>query len=239
VREPRAPAQGRLSLRGAVADVAALIGTLPGRRSLTAFLLGSMLYRDALVALYAFGGVYAILVLDWTTIQIGVFGIVAAITAAGASWVGGRLDRSMGPKPVIVGAVLLLTGALLAICFTDRTMVLGVPVGPGSGAPDMLLYVMGAVIGGAGGVVQAASRTMMALHADPARPTEAFGLYALSGKATAFLAPAMIWIGTEATGSARLGYLPVAGLFIAGLVLLAWVKPAGETETWSVRPSSA
>jgi UMF1 family MFS transporter len=204
-----------------------------------AFLLGSMLYRDALVALYAFGGVYAVLVLDWTTVQIGVFGIVAAITAGVASWVGGRLDRRHGPKPVIVVAVLALTAALLAICFTDRSMVLGVPVGPGSGAPDILLYVMGAVIGGAGGVVQAASRTMMALHADPARPTEAFGLYALSGKATAFLAPAMIWIGTEATGSARLGYLPVAGLFIAGLVLLAWVRPKGESDTWSAQPSPA
>ncbi|PWJ16197.1 MFS transporter [Jannaschia seohaensis] len=239
VREPRAPALGRLSLRGAVGDVVTLVRALPGRPSLTAFLLGSMLYRDGLVALYAFGGVYARLVLDWSTVQIGIFGIVAAITAAIASWVGGRLDRRFGPKPVIVGAVLSLTGALLAICFTDRTMVLGLPVAEGSGAPDMLLYVTGAVIGGAGGVVQAASRTMMALHANPARPTEAFGLYALSGKATAFLAPAMIWIGTEVTGSARLGYLPVAGLFIAGLVLLAWVRPKGESDTWSAPPSSA
>ena len=239
VREPRAAMGGRASLRGAVRDVAALVRALPGRRSLMAFLLGSMLYRDALVALYAFGGVYARLVLDWTTVQIGLFGIVAAVTAAVASWIGGRLDRRHGPKPVIAGAVLLLTGALLAICFTDRTMVVGLPVAPGSGAPDLLLYVAGAVIGGAGGVVQAASRTMMALHANPARPTEAFGLYALSGKATAFLAPAMIWIGTEATGSARLGYLPVAGLFIAGLVLLAFVRPRGESETWSVQPSSA
>ncbi|TFL18711.1 MFS transporter [Jannaschia formosa] len=239
VREPRAPALGRLTLGGAFGDVMALVRQLPGRQSLTAFLLGSMLYRDALVALYAFGGVYARLVLDWSTVQIGVFGIVAAITAGVASWVGGRLDRRHGPKPVIFGSVLLLTGALLAICFTDRTMVLGVPVGPGSGAPDLLLYVMGAVIGGAGGVVQAASRTMMALHANPARPTEAFGLYALSGKATAFLAPALIWIGTTATGSARLGYLPVAGLFIAGLILLAWVKPRGESETWSASPSPA
>jgi UMF1 family MFS transporter len=239
VREPATPRQGRASLKGAVADVLALIRALPGRRSLTAFLLGSMLYRDALVALYAFGGVYAVLVLDWTTPQIGVFGIVAAITAAVASWAGGRLDARLGPKPVITGAVLALTTALLAICFTSREMVLGLPVAEGSGAPDLLLYLAGAVIGGAGGVLQAASRTMMVLHANPARPTEAFGLYALSGKATAFLAPAMIWAGTEITGSARLGYLPVAGLFIAGLILLAWVDPEGEAKTWSPEPSPA
>jgi UMF1 family MFS transporter len=228
VRDDPAPPIAPLSLRGAVGDVLALLRALPGRRSLTAFLLGSMFYRDALVALYAFGGVYARLVLDWSTTEIGIFGILAAITAAIASWIGGRLDGAFGPKPVIVGAVAILTAALLSICFTSREMVLGVPVAPGSGAPDLLLYVVGAVIGGAGGVLQAASRTLMAAHSDPARPAEAFGLYALSGKATAFLAPALIWIGTEVTGSARLGYLPVAGLFIVGLVLLAWVKPHGE-----------
>jgi UMF1 family MFS transporter len=228
VREAPGPTLGRISLRGAVGDVIALLRALPGRRSLTAFLLGSMFYRDALVALYAFGGVYARLVLDWSTTEIGVFGILAVITAAIASWIGGRLDGAFGPKPVIVGAVAILTCALLAICFTSREMVLGLPVAPGSRAPDLLLYVVGAVIGGAGGVVQAASRTMMAAHAHPDRPTEAFGLYALSGKATAFLAPALIWVGTTVTGSARLGYLPVAGLFILGLVLLAWVKPQGE-----------
>ena len=39
---------------------------------------------DALAALYSFGGVYAVLVLDWETTQIGIFGILGAVTAAGA-----------------------------------------------------------------------------------------------------------------------------------------------------------
>ena len=227
VREPRLTARP-LSLRGAAGDVMALLRQLPGRPSLTAFLAGSMLYRDALVALYSFGGVYATLVLDWETTQIGIFGIVGAVTAAVASYLGGRLDGRFGPKPVIVGAVCILTGVLLVICFTSREMVVGLPIPEGSGLPDVTLYVMGALIGGAGGVTQAASRTMMVRHADPDGAGEAFGLYALAGKATAFLAPALIWLGTTITDSARLGYLPVALLFVAGLVLLRWVDPEGD-----------
>jgi UMF1 family MFS transporter len=91
----------------------------------------------------------------------------------------------------------------------------------GSSVPDITFYICGAIIGGAGGVLQSASRSMMCRHAPPARPTEAFGLYALSGKATAFLGPALIGLTTLLTESARLGMLPLIGLFAAGLILLA------------------
>lgn len=228
VRQPAPLQVARVTLRDAWADVVALLKQVPGRRSLAAYLAGSMLYRDALAALYSFGGVYATLVLDWETTQIGIFGILGAVTAAAASWVGGRLDGAHGPKPVIVGSTLILTGVVLVLTFTSREMIVGVPVAEGSVGPDIVLYIVGAVIGGAGGVLQAASRTMMVRHADPEKATEAFGLYALAGKATAFVAPAAIGFTTWLTDSARLGIIPVAILFLAGLVLLRWVDPDGD-----------
>ncbi len=227
VRDPVGPAV-RPALRQAWGDVVGMLRALPGRPSLAAWLAGSMLYRDALVALYAFGGVYARLVLGWETTQIGVFGILSAITAALASWTGGALDARHGPKPVITVCVLVLTGVVVTLCFMSREMVFGVPVAADSLAPDVLFYALGCAIGGAGGVLQASSRTMMVRHADPDRPTEAFGLYALSGKATAFLAPLLIGLATWVTGSARLGIFPIALLFIGGLILLRWVDPEGD-----------
>ncbi|MEM7642043.1 MAG: MFS transporter [Pseudomonadota bacterium] len=228
VRQPVPVKAVRVTLRDAWADVVALVKQVPGRRSLAAYLAGSMLYRDALAALYSFGGVYATLVLDWETTQIGIFGILGAVTAAVASWIGGRLDGAHGPKPVIVGSTLILTAVVLVLTFTSREMIVGIPVPQGSGAPDIVLYLVGAIIGGAGGVLQAASRTMMVRHADPDKATEAFGLYALAGKATAFVAPAAIGVATWLTDSARLGIIPVAILFLAGLVLLRWVDPDGD-----------
>lgn len=202
------------------------------RKSLLNFLVGSMFYRDALNALYAFGGVYAALVLDWQTIQIGVFGIVAAIAAAVTTWLAGLADQRMGPKPVIRMAVWALIVVSIIIVGMSREQLFGVPLAEGSSIPDIIFYVCGAIIGGAGGAVYSSSRSMMVRHTHPERPAEAFGLFALSGKATAFLAPAFITLFTYLTNNNQLGFLPVIFLFLAGLLLLRWVNPEGDRDEW-------
>jgi len=87
--------------------------------------------------------------------------------------------------------------------------------------------------GGGGGANYSASRSMMVRHAHPERPAEAFGLFALTGRATAFLAPMLIGLFTWWTGSVQLGFLPVIGLFLIGLFLLRFVDPNGDRAEWS------
>ena len=58
--------------------------------------------------------------------------------------------------------------------------------------------------------------------------TEFFGLYALTGKATAFLGPALVAIITAATGSQRWGFSVVLIFIIVGGILLLKVH---EKET--------
>ncbi|WP_090158186.1 MFS transporter [Loktanella sp. DSM 29012] len=198
------------------------------RKSLLNFLLGSMFYRDGLNALYAFGGVYAAIVLGWTTINIGIFGIVAAIAAAIFTWVGGLADARFGPKPVIRVCVWCLIAVSVVIVGMSRESLFGVPLPVGSSLPDTIFFAAGVIIGGAGGATYAASRSMMVRHTDPDRPTEAFGLFALTGKATAFLAPASIAVFTYLTGNVQLGFLPVIFLFLLGLFLLRWVNKDGD-----------
>ena len=233
------PSAARPTVGQALRKLRATVAGVRRRRSLAAYLGASMLYRDALAALYAFAGTYAVLVLDWSVTEVGVFGVFAAVAAAIASWAGGFADARLGPRPVIRACVAALALVCLAVTATSREAVLGLTVAPGSSAPDLAFYALGAVIGGAGGILQAASRTMMVRHADPGRPTEAFGLYALSGKATAFLAPALIGATTWATGSPRLGLLPVVALFLLGLLLLSWVRPEGDVRWFQpARPRS-
>lgn len=203
------------------------------RKSLLSFLVGSMFYRDALNALYAFGGVYAALVLDWQTIQIGVFGIIAAIAAAITTWLSGLADARYGPKPVIRVAVWVLVLVSVVIVGMSREAIFGLPFAQGSGTPDIIFYICGVCIGGAGGAVYASSRSMMVRHTHPDRPAEAFGLFALTGKATAFLAPALITLFTVMTGNNQLGFLPVIFLFLIGLLLLRWVNKEGDRAEWS------
>ena len=72
------------------------------------FLLANMIYADGLVALFAFGGIYAAGTFGWGTIEIGVFGILLTITGTIGAFVGGKLDDRFGPKPVILGSLALL-----------------------------------------------------------------------------------------------------------------------------------
>ena len=207
----------------------ALIVSLRKRQSLGAHLLSSMLYRDALNALYGIGGIYASAVLGWSITQIGIFGIIAAISAAFFTWVGGIADSARGPKPVMVLSMWVLIAVCLVVAGMSREAFFGLPLAAGSAMPDIVFYLCGCAIGAAGGTLQAASRTMMVFHTTPDRATEAFGLYALSGKATTYLGTLGIALFTLITGSQRLGIaIPLIVLFILGMVFLAWVKPMGE-----------
>jgi UMF1 family MFS transporter len=213
-----------------------LVKTVKGLRhrlSLSTYLGSSMFYRDALNGLYGFGGTYAILVLNWSITSVGIFGIIGAISAALFSWVGGRLDARFGPKPVIIAAIWGLIAVCVIVVGMDRSQIFGIPLAPGSTLPDAIFFGCGVLIGGLGGTLQAASRTLMVRHTDPATPTENFGLYGLSGRATAFLAPALIGLVTSLSGSARIGIAPVIFLFLIGLVLLRWVKAEGDRDQWA------
>lgn len=227
VKEPKTLATP-LRIGAALQSLQDLIKGLRFRKSLSAYLASSLFYRDALNALYGFGGVYASNVLNWSITQIGVFGILGGITAMLASWLGGRLDRKYGPKFVIGWSIIVLMLVCVVIVGMTRESLWGIPMDPESSMPDIIFYICGGLIGAAGGPLQAASRTMLVRHTTPDRATEAFGLFALSGKVASFISPFLIAIVSHYSQSARIGISPVIGLFLLGLILLIWVKPKGE-----------
>ncbi len=232
VREPRKAdaLPVATALRAAWPELRATLRALPKRRSLTSFLVSSMFYRDALNGIYTFGGLYAAGVLGWSITMIGIFGILAIITGAIFAWLGGKADDRFGPKSVIVANVVILTAVVIGVVFISRDHVFGIAVPPGSSLPDIAFYVLGGLIGACGGALQSASRTMMVRQADPEKITEHFGLYALSGKATAFIAPLAIGITTQISDNQSTGITPIIVLLILGLILLGFVKTNGDPQ---------
>ncbi len=227
VKEPHTERRP-LNLAAAFSSLRDLLASLRYRGSLSAYLASSLFYRDALNALYGFGGVYASGVLGWEITQIGVFGVVGAVTAMIASWIGGKADRRYGPKPVIAFCIVVLIFVCIIIVGMTRESLWGIPLDPVSGTSDQIFFACGALIGAAGGALQAASRTLMVRHTTPDRATEAFGLYALSGKVASFISPALIALVTAASGSQRIGISPLIVMFLIGLVLLFFVRARGE-----------
>lgn len=209
-----------------LSDLKTTLKNLPQSPSLFAYLGSSMFYRDALNGLYTFGGIYAVGVLDWSIVQVGTFGILANITGALGAFFGGKLDDRFGPKFVVVTTVTLLMLSSFIITTTTPTETLFMSVA--QPIPDYVFYICGAMIGAAGGALQSASRTLMVDQAHPDRMAEAFGLYALSGRATSFLAPALIAVFTDLSGSQRFGVTPIVALFLIGLFLLRYVHQHGD-----------
>ncbi|MCH7816089.1 MAG: MFS transporter, partial [Proteobacteria bacterium] len=129
-----------------------------------------MIYTDGLNTLFAFGGIYAAGTFGMSFEEILKFGILLNV-AAGLGAVGfGWMDDRLGAKPTIMVSLVGLTVAGVAI------LVVETPV---------WFVVFGCGIGLFIGPAQAASRSLMARLAPPEVRSELFGLYALSGKATA------------------------------------------------------
>lgn len=214
----------KANIGAAVKTVMGLLAQLPKRKSLFSFLMSSMFARDALNGLYFFGGLYAAGVLGWSPVDMGIFGIVAILSGIFFTWIGGFLDVRFGPRDVIMSVLVILTLVTIFMVSVSRETVLFMPVTEGSSLPDTSFYLIGCIVGAAGGILQAVSRTMVVKLSDPEEVTQTFGLYALTGRATAFLAPLSIAFVTDMTGSQSMGILPLAILFVVGLILMMQVK---------------
>lgn len=217
--------QGLSTLRGTLRE-------LPQRRNVAIFLLANMVYTDGLVALFAFGGIYAAGTFGWGTIEIGVFGILLTITGTLGAYFGGKLDDRFGPKPVILGslAILIAVGAgILSIGRDHIGFVIAVlPPDPNaglfSGAAERVYVLLGLLIGIAAGPMQAASRSLLVRLAPPDRVAQFFGLFALSGRVTSFVGPFLVGLVTAATASQRSGMTVLIALFAIGALLLTRVR---------------
>lgn len=218
--------------RGGVGRLKATLAELPRLPSLGRFLLANMIYQDALVALFAFGGIYAAGVFGWQTIEIGIFGIMLTITGTLGAWLGGKVDDAIGGKAVVLGAIGCLLLACLGILSLapDRIFffVEAVPAAPGDGLfatlPEKVYLGLGLLIGLVAGPLQASSRSLMARLAPSDRVGEFFGLFALSGKVTSFLGPTLVALATTVFASQRAGLAVLIVFFLTGGALLAGVN---------------
>lgn len=178
-------------------------------RDVFRFLIARMFYADGMTTLLAFGGIYAAGTFNMEFAEVIQFGIALNVTAGIGAVVFGWADDRFGAKQVIIVnliALLVLSVAALMVesksAFWAVGLALGVFIGP----------------------TQAASRTMMARLSPRELQTEFFGLYALSGKATAFLGPLILGWVTLSFDSQRAGMATILAFFLIGLVLLLAVR---------------
>jgi UMF1 family MFS transporter len=205
-------------------------------RNALLYLIAFMLYNDGLAAIIAFGGVYASATFGWSTVTLGVFGIILTVFAIPGAFLGGKLDDLLGSKRTVqsaIAGVIIATVGIVGVT-ADRVLFLieAAPLDPARGMfgslQEKVFMGFALLLGFCMGPMQAASRTMIGRLAPPGMTGEFYGLFALSGRATAWMAPFAIGIITTATASNRLGVACVLIFLVIGFVLL-----------WSVREERA
>ena len=220
------------AVRVGLGDLKTTLTSLGRHANAARYLAANMAYTDGLIALFAFGGIYAAGTFGWGATELGLFGILLTITGTIGALSGGWLDDRLGPKRVIAATLIVLILASLAILSIDRDhlgFVFSVaPPAPGDGlfatAGEKAYLGLGALIGAAAGPLQAASRTLMARVAPRDRMTQFFGLYALTGKATSFVAPLLVAFVTHQSGSQRAGVSVLVVFFAVGFWLMRRVN---------------
>jgi UMF1 family MFS transporter len=196
------------------------------------FLAANMVYQDALVALFAFGGIYGAGVFGWGPVELGLFGILLTITGTIGALVGGALDDRLGAKPVILGSIAILALVCVAVLSLGREHVLFLvetaAPSPTDGlygtAPEKLFLALGLVIGAVAGPLQASSRSLLARLVPPEEAGRYFGLLALSGKLTSFLAPLAVAVATSVFQTQAAGSAVLIVFLVTGGALLQGVR---------------
>ncbi len=221
----------------ALAELWDTLSGLPQHPDMLFFLLARMLYIDGLTAIFAFGGIYGASVFGWQALELGIFGIALTLTGVFGAIIGGVLDDRIGARNVVMLALAILLAGTFGILSIDKSHVLyGVEVAPKdagskpfSSAGELVFLAFAMVIGIVAAPVQAASRSLLARLAPAEKVTQFFGLFAFSGKVTAFFAPFLIATVTAMTGSERAGLSAIAFFLIAGMVLMLKVhdRPRG------------
>lgn len=178
-------------------------------KNIFVFLIARMLYTDGLNTLFAFGGIYAAGTFHMSIAEVIRFGIAMNVTAGmgaiGFAWV----DDWIGPKKTIAFALISLMFFSLFILFSNSKIIFWVS------ALSVSLFL---------GPIQAASRTMMVRLAPKEQVNAMFGLYALSGRITAYLSPWLLSVVTLHFASQRAGMSTLLVFFISGLILLSRVE---------------
>ncbi|MFA6139653.1 MAG: MFS transporter, partial [Hyphomicrobium sp.] len=214
--------------RPATAELWDTVRSLPGKPDMLRFLIARMIYTDGLTAIFTFGGIYGASVFGWGALELGLFGIVLTLVGAFGALIGGVLDDRISAKFVIVSALFILLIGAVGILSVDAAHVLFVidvdPKVPGS-APfsstgERVFLAFAIVVGLVSAPVQSSSRSLLARLAPRDKITQYFGLFAFSGKVTAFLAPLAVALVTSLTQSQRIGMSAITLFLLAGILLM-------------------
>ena len=187
-----------------------IVGEVWRQRELRNFLFAFFFYIDGVLTIIVMAGRIATETFGFDQTGVIVLFLIVQFSALIGAFALAKPTDRWGPKKVLNAVLVAWIMVSISAFFIQDPNV---------------FYVM-AVFAGLGlGSVQAASRSFMASLIPDGKEAEMFGFYALCGRSSSVLGPALFgYLAFVNGGNQRPGFLMLASLFVLGLFLLQRVK---------------
>jgi len=233
--QPRVALGPVAAVRQGLRSLARTVRSLRDYKNVATYLFARMIYNDGCNAVLIFGGGYAATTFAWTTLDLLAYGVILSIFATYGGLFGGWIDHKFGSQRgllIAVGGTMI--GLVLSLSMRPDAILFFIPYDANSTPahalpffeswPEIIYVVIVIIVAIFITAVYANSRTMMARIAPTSKMAEFFGLYALSGTATAFLAPFIVARFTEWSQNNAIGLASIVILLGIGWVGMLFVK---------------
>ena len=178
-------------------------------RNVVYYLVASAVFRDGLSGVFTFGAILGVTVYGISQATVLLFGVTACAVAAVGAVIGGLLDDHVGSKMVILfslASMIALGLALLVLSGSTAFWVCGLL---------LCMFI---------GPTQSSARTLLLRITAHGKEGVVFGLYTMTGRAVAFLAPWMFFTFVDAFGTDRAGMGGLLVVLAAGFVAMLLVR---------------
>jgi UMF1 family MFS transporter len=238
---PRSGVSVLSAFRAGAADIVRMVGTVRRQRDAAIYLGARMFFYDGMNGVLFFFGVLAAGVMGWGALDLLITGIILSLFAVLGGQTGRWLDDRVGARNALmieIAMTILGLTALLGMA-PDRILYFWAwdpaahaPLWDGpvyKTLPSLIFLLIGFNNAIFITAQYASARTALTRLTPPDQTGAFFGVYALSGVATAWLAPGLVSLGTRLTESQRGGFAAILLLLGVGLVGLAFVREPRRT----------
>ncbi|MDZ4372538.1 MAG: MFS transporter [Phenylobacterium sp.] len=240
---PDAPRTGvpvaRAFAQGA-SELMRMLRTVSQFKDAAVYLGSRMFFVDGMNGVLVYAGVYAVGVMKWGALEMLGYGILLSCFAVLGGYVGRWLDAGVGPKSALKIEIFMSMLGLIAMLGMRPDLILFLwphdaaahgPIWNGpifQTLPDLVFVAIGFSNAVFITAQYASSRTLLTRITPPEQTGAFFGVYALSGVATAWLAPFLVNQGTRITGTQQGGFAMLLVLLAIGLAGLFRVQGGGR-----------
>ncbi len=234
--QPQSLPHGENYLSVAFKQLKETIQAARGFKEFLKFMLAYLIYNEGVIIALDFAAILGAVLFGLEQTGLIIFFIIVQATNVVGAIMFGNLQDRIGGKRALTISIMLMVACILALYFAQN---------------QTHFFIIGAVVGVAMAGVQSVSRAMVATFTPPGKSGEFFGFFALTGRTSSFIGPAVfgflaaeLTLWYEAQGQSlvlaeqsghRLATLSIAAFLILGWALMSFVneKKAREAATMS------